>query len=213
MDRYFEDRLLEEDPVLSEVVAASERAGLPAIQLSASQAKQLELLVRIAGATQVLEVGTLGGYSAIHLARGVGAKGRVVTLEIDPAHAEVARRNIELAGVADRVEVIEGSALEILDSMIMDGDGPFDFIFIDADKESNVGYVERAVALGRPGSVILVDNVVRDGGVADESSERPDIVGTRAMMDLLHDHPRLEATAIQTVGVKGYDGFALLVLS
>jgi predicted O-methyltransferase YrrM len=164
------------------------------------------------GARRVLEVGTLGGYSTIRLARGVGQGGVVVTLELDPHHANVARENIEGAGLSGRVELREGRAIDSLDRMIAEGVEPFDFFFIDADKSSNPAYLERAVALSRSGSVIVVDNVVRDGRILDEGSDSPDIIGTRGLFDVLHDHPRLETTAIQMVGSKGYDGFALAVV-
>lgn len=212
VDDYLMERVVKDDAALTEAVARAGEEGLPPIQVSGPQGKLLELLVGMMGARRVLEVGTLGGYSTIRLARGVGEGGAVVTLELDPHHASVARENLERAGLSGRVELQEGRAIDSLDRMIDEGVEPFDFFFIDADKSSNPSYLERAVALSRPGSVIVVDNVVRDGRILDEGSDNPDVVGTRVLFDLFHDHPRIEATAIQMVGSKGYDGFALAVV-
>ena len=208
-DAFVEEQLAVEDGTLAAAAERSRAEGLPPIQVSAPHGKLLEMLCRLAGAQRVLEIGTLGGYSAISLARGVGDGGAVVTLELDPHHGAVARRNLEEAGVAERVEVVVGAALDSLDAMVAEGAEPFDLFVIDADKKSNRAYLERALLLSRPGSVIYVDNVVRGGAVIDDGDETPDVLGTRAMFELLGAEPRLEATAIQTVGTKGYDGFVL----
>jgi len=212
VDDYLMERVVKDDAALTRAVERAGEEGLPPIQVSGPQGKLLELLVVMMGAHRVLEVGTLAGYSTIRLARGVGEGGAVVTLELDPHHASVARESLERAGLSDRVELREGQAVDSLDDMIAEGVEPFDFFFIDADKSSNPSYLERAVTLSRPGSVIVVDNVVRDGRILDEVSDSPDVVGTRALFDLIHEHPRLEATAIQMVGSKGYDGLALAVV-
>jgi predicted O-methyltransferase YrrM len=212
VDHYFAERLGVEDEALARTVAYSQSQGLPPIQVSATQGKLLELLVQISGARSILEIGTLGGYSTISLARGAGPDGRVITLEVDPHHAEVALTNLEHAGVADRVAIRVGSAVESLDEIIAHGGTSIDFTFIDADKESNPQYLERALALSHEGSLIVVDNVVRDGEVANASTANAGAVGTRAMFDLLHENPRLDATALQTVGTKGYDGVLVAVV-
>ena len=168
----------------------------------------LRLLAMMCGAQRVLEIGTLGGYSTIELARGVGEGGRVVTLEIDPHHASVAGANLKAAGLADRVEVRVGAAIETLASL----DGPFDFVFIDADKENNAAYLREALRLSRPGTAIVIDNVIREGGVLDATSADPRIIGTRALFDAVAAEPRLTATAIQTVGGKKWDGFLMAVV-
>jgi predicted O-methyltransferase YrrM len=208
VDALLDRTLLGDDPVPAAVLAASDAAGLPRIAVSPQQGKFLCLLARAIGARRILEIGTLGGYSTLWLARGAGPQGRVVTLEYDPGHAAVARANLDRAGVGDRVEVIVGAALDTLSTV---SGGPFDLVFIDADKENNTGYLEWAVRLGRPGSVILLDNVIRDGKILDPGADA-DASGTRRSLELLGEHPRLEAAAIQTVGVKGWDGFALAVV-
>jgi predicted O-methyltransferase YrrM len=180
--------------------------------VSPAQGKFLYLLAKSTAARHILEVGTLGGYSTIWLARALPADGRLVTLEIDPHHAEVARRNLEEAGVGDRVEVRVGPALDSLAALAKERIGPFDFVFIDADKEHNADYVDAAIDLARPGALILVDNVVREGGVLDDRSTDSKILGTRRLYDTLANEPRLEATAIQTVGAKKWDGFILAVV-
>jgi predicted O-methyltransferase YrrM len=209
VDEYIAERLLPDDPDALALLAAADAAGLPQIQVSAPQGALLALLARSIGARRVLEVGTLGGYSTLWLARAVPADGVVVTLELDPHHADVAAAALDAAGVGGKIDLRLGPALETLDAMVADGADPFDLSFIDADKASNPQYVQRALWLSRPGSLIVVDNVVRGGAVIDAESWAADVVGTRALFDLLRDEPRLEATAIQTVGGKGYDGFVL----
>ncbi|MFN7397899.1 MAG: O-methyltransferase [Sandaracinobacter sp.] len=212
VDRYIGDRLLGADPALEGALAANAAAGLPPIDVSPAQGRMLELLARMAGARRILEVGTLGGYSTICLARALPPGGTLLSLELDPRHAEVARGNLTAAGLADCVEVRVGPALQSLAHIESEGGDPFDFIFVDADKESNSAYVRAAIALGRPGSVIVVDNVVREGGVLDADSTDPRILGTRALFDMLAAEPRLHCTAVQTVGAKKWDGFVLAIL-
>ncbi|MGW7287968.1 O-methyltransferase [Streptomyces sp. NPDC054847] len=207
VDGYISDLLVTEDEALTEALAASGAAGLPAINVAPNQGKLLHLLAQTQGARTALEIGTLGGYSTIWLARALPEDGRLISLEYDPAHAEVARANIARAGLAKIVEVRTGAALDTLPRIAAEpGAGPFDLVFIDADKRNNARYVEWALRLTRPGSLIIVDNVVRGGGVVDTKSEDPSILGTREMFDLVAREPRLDATALQTVGVKGYDG-------
>ena len=212
VDAYVVDRLIAGDTAISAAVAANKAAGLPAIDVSIPQGRMLQLLARMAGARRILEVGTLGGVSTIFLARALPEDGRLVSLEIDPHHAEVARANVAAAGLADKVDIRVGRAIETLDAMIAAGEGPFDLAFIDADKQSNPDYVRAAMALGRPGSVIVVDNVIRGGRVLDAGSDDPHLIGTRAVFDLVGAEPRLSATAVQTVGSKGWDGFLLAIL-
>lgn len=208
VDRYLEACFVPEDPVLEDAIRESTAAGLPPHQLSRTQAKLLHLIARLHGARRVLEIGTLGGVSAIWLARALPADGRVVTLEIDPKHAEVARANIARAGLADRIEVHVGPALATLARLA----GPFDFVFIDADKPNNPAYFRLALELTRPGGVIVCDNVVREGKVADASSTDPSVRGIREMNELIRNEPRVSASAIQTVGDKGWDGFLLALV-
>lgn len=212
VDRYVEDALIPADPALAAALAASEAAGLPAIQVTAAQGKLLHLLARSVGARAILEVGTLGGYSTIWLARALEPGGRLVTLEIDPRHAEVARANLARAGVADRVEVRVGRALDLLPRLAEAGGPPFDFTFIDADKPGNADYFGAALALSRRGSLIVVDNVVRDGAVVDAASPDPNVQGVRRLNERIAAEPRVSATAIQTVGSKGYDGFCIALV-
>jgi predicted O-methyltransferase YrrM len=212
VDGYVAERLVGPDPVLDDVLRANAQAGLPAIDVSAPQGRFLELLARIQGARRILEVGTLGGYSTIWLARALPADGRLVTLEVDPHHAEVARRNLVRAGVAQRVEVRVGPALDALPRLAEEGAGPFDLTFVDADKARTPDYVAWALRLSRPGSVIVADNVVRDGRLADAAGDEPAVVGGRRLHDLLAADPRLTATTIQTVGAKGYDGFTIALV-
>lgn len=212
VDDYIAGHLLGPDEALDAALAANAAGGLPAIDVSAAQGKMLHLFARMAGAKRILEVGTLGGYSTIWLARALPEGGRLVTLELEPHHAEVARGNIAAAGLADRVDVRTGPAIEALDAMIAAGEGPFDLVFIDADKQSNVAYLRAAMALGRPGTVIVVDNVIREAGILDAASDDPRIQGTRALFEAVAAEPRLSATAVQTVGAKKWDGFLLAVL-
>ena len=212
VDEYIVGHLIGTDPVLDATLAANEAGGLPAIDVSAAQGKMLHLLARMVGARRILEVGTLGGYSTIWLARALPEGGRLVTLELEPHHADVARANIAAAGFADKVDIRTGPATDSLDAMAAAGEGPFDLIFIDADKPSNVAYLRAAIALGRPGTTIIVDNVVREGGVLEVDSDDDRIRGTRALFEAVAAEPRLSATAIQTVGTKKWDGFLLAVL-
>lgn len=208
VDDYIADRLGTSDAVLDAALAANARGGLPPIDVSAAQGKFLHLLARGIGARRILEVGTLGGYSTIWLARALPEGGRLVTLELEPEHARIAEANIRVAKFADRVEILVGPASESLARL----EGPFDFIFIDADKPSNVTYVREALRLARPGATIVVDNVVREGGLLEADSDDPRIVGTRALFDFIRDEPRLSATAVQTVGAKKWDGFLIAVV-
>jgi predicted O-methyltransferase YrrM len=212
VDDYIVGHLLGADAALDAALAANAAGGLAAIDVSAAQGKMLHLFARMAGARRILEVGTLGGYSTIWLARALPEGGRLVTLELEPHHAEVARGNIAAAGLADRVDVRTGPAIETLDAMIAAGEGPFDLVFIDADKQSNVAYLRAAIALGRPGTVIVVDNVIREAGILDAASDDPRIQGTRALFEAVAAERQLSATAVQTVGAKKWDGFLLAVL-
>src|SRR5579862_263968 len=210
VDDYFSKLLLSPDKALEEALADSVTAGLPAIAVSPLQGKQLLLLAQMQNPKRILEIGTLGGYSTIWLARALPNDGELITCEFSPKHAEVARANIARAGLSHLVEIRVGPALETLPLLAAEKRGPFDFIFVDADKENNPSYFEWALKLSRAGSVILVDNVVRDGAVADLKNTDPHIVGTRRMHELLTIEPRVTATAIQTVGAKGYDGYTLI---
>jgi len=208
VDRYFSGLLVSADPTLDEVLAASAAAGLPAINVSPVQGKLLHLLARAIGARNVLEIGTLGGYSTIWLARALPDGGRVISLEADPKHAEVARANIARADLDDRVEVRLGMALDLLPGLA-ESTEPFDFIFIDADKPNNAAYFDWALRLSRVGGIIIVDNVVRGGDVIAAASDSPTVQGVHRFLERLAAEPRVSATAIQTVGSKGYDGFAI----
>ena len=212
VDAHLAATLLPADPVLEHILATSAEAGLPAIQVSPLQGRLLQLLVRLCGARSVLEVGTLGGYSTTWLARGLAPGGRVVTLENDPHHAEVARANLAAAGLIDVVEVRLGAALETLPQLEVDGQSPFDLVFVDADKQSGPDYLRWALRLTVPGSVVVVDNVVRGGAVVDSASTDPNVVGVRRLLDMVATEPRLDATALQSVGAKGYDGFLLALV-
>jgi len=212
VDAYIGAHLIAKDPALAATLDNNEAQGLPPIDVSAAQGKMLQLFARMAGARRILEVGTLGGYSTIWLARALPADGRLVTLELEPHHAEVARANLAGAGLADRCEVRTGPAVLTLADMIDGGEAPFDMVFIDADKPSNTAYLSAALKLTRPGSVIVVDNVVRDGQILDPDSADPRVIGTRALFDAVAAEPRLDATAIQTVGDKGWDGFLLAIV-
>lgn len=213
VDAWIADRLIGDDPALDEALARNAAEGLPAIDVSPAQGKLLHILARSIGAWRILEVGTLGGYSTIWLARALPDHGVLVTLEIDPHHAEVARANLDAAGVGDKVEIRVGPAVEMLTRMEAEGEGPFDLVFIDADKPNNVAYLKAALAIARPGSLIIDDNVVREGRVTDASSTDAAILGTRALFDVIAAEPRLTATAIQTVGAKGWDGFMIAVVN
>ncbi|MBR7895848.1 O-methyltransferase [Burkholderia multivorans] len=212
VDAYFSATLVPSDDVLDAALAASEAAGLPAINVAPNQGKLLQLLATIRGARRILEVGTLGGYSTIWLARALPPGGRLVTLELNPAHAAVATQNIARAGFADVVSVVVGSAKDSLARLIADGEAPFDFIFIDADKDNNRAYLDAALRLSRPGTVIVVDNVVRRGRVADPDNRDPDVVGVREGFARIVAEPKLTTTAVQTVGQKGWDGFSISIV-
>lgn len=209
VDKLLDRLLLDDDPALVAALADSAVAGLPAIEVSPQSAQLLYLLTRIRGARRVLEIGTLGGYSTICLARGVGTEGSVVTLEFDPRHAAVAARNLERAGVADRVDIIVGAALDSLPGLT----GHFDLVFIDADKENNTAYLQWAIDLGRPGTVIVVDNVVRNGRILEPAAGDRQARGVLDMLEMMSAHPRLDSAAIQTVGLKGWDGFAVALVT
>jgi predicted O-methyltransferase YrrM len=213
VDRYFSDLLSAPDPTLDAVLEASAAAGLPSINVSPNQGKLLYLLARAIGARRILELGTLGGYSSIWMARALPADGRLMTLEAAPKHAEVARANFLRAGLADVIEVIVGRALDTMPRLVEQGEAPFDLIFVDADKPSTTEYFEWALRLSHPGSLIIVDNVVRDGEVADAASRSETVQGIRRFLERLAAEPRVIATALQTVGVKGYDGFAIALVT
>ena len=211
--QYLADLLVPPDAALGAALAASEAAGLPAIAVAPNEGKLLQLLALMCGARTILEIGTLGGYSTIWLARALPPGGRLVTLELDPAHAEVARANVGRAGLAEVVEVRVGPALETLPRLAAEGRGPFDLVFVDADKGGYPDYLAWALRLTRRGSVIVADNVVREGAVADPASDDPNVRGVRRFLELLAAEPRVSATAVQTVGSKGYDGFAIAVVT
>lgn len=213
VDAHLAELFIPPDPALDGALAASAEAGLPPIQVAPTQGKLLSLLARVAQARTILEIGTLGGYSTIWLARALPDGGRLVSLEIDPAHADVARRNLAVAGLDHLVEVRVGAALSTMADLVAEGGGPFDVVFIDADKQRLPDYVTASLELSRVGTVMIVDNVVRDGQVLDATSTDPDVVGVRRCLELLAAEPRLEPTAIQTVGSKGYDGFALALVT
>ena len=207
VDDYIAEKLLGADDALATTLANNAEQGLPPIDVSAAQGKMLFLLAQIAGAKRILEIGTLGGYSTIWLARALPEGGSLVTLELEAHHARVAHANLERAGLAGKVDIRVGPAAESLAAMT--GEGPFDFVFIDADKQSNALYVAEAIRLGRPGTTIIVDDVVREGGVLEADSDDERIIGTRGLFDMLAADSRLDATAIQTVGAKKWDGFVL----
>ena len=208
VDQYISDTLVKPDAALEAALAASDEAGLPAISVSAAHGKLLWILARTVSAKRILEIGTLGGYSAIWLARGLASGGRLVTLEAVEKHAAVARKNLERAGVASMVDVRVGQALDTLPSL----QGPMDLTFIDADKQNNAEYFRWALKLSRPGSLIVVDNVVRDGKVIDARSRDASVQGVRKLNEMLASEKRVSATAIQTVGSKGYDGFTVALV-
>jgi predicted O-methyltransferase YrrM len=212
VDSYICNLLLPPDAALTAALQAAKAAGLPPIAVSPAQGKLLYLLARMQGARNILEIGTLGGYSTIWLARALPANGKLITLEMDAKHAEVARTNIAFAGLAEVVEVRLGKALDTLPQVAAESRGPFDLIFIDADKTSIPAYFDWALKLSRPGTLVIVDNIVRDGKVIDAASADPNIQGVRRFNEQLAAEPRVSATEIQTVGAKGYDGFALVLV-
>jgi predicted O-methyltransferase YrrM len=209
VDNYLTDTLVHPDQALNDAVEANTKANLPAIDVTPNQGKLLHLLARIQRATRILEVGTLGGYSTVWLARALPPNGKLVTLELNPTHASVAAGNIERAGLTALVDLRVGPALDSLDRLLAENVAPFDFIFLDADKQNNANYLDRAIKLSRPGTIIIGDNVIRDGDILNPKHSDPNITGTIAFLEKLGSHPRLDATAIQTVGSKGYDGFAI----
>jgi predicted O-methyltransferase YrrM len=213
VDRFIAEMIVPADPALDAALADSAAAGLPSISVSPNQGKLLHLLARVQGARHILEIGTLGGYSTIWLARALPEGGRLVTLEADPKHAEVARANIARAGLANRVDLRLGLALETLPQLASEGLGPFDLVFIDADKVNTADYFAWALKLTRQGSLIIVDNVVRKGAVVESGSDDPSVQGVRRFYEMLAAEPRVSATAIQTVGSKGYDGFAMVLVN
>jgi len=212
VDGFVEEALHRDDPVLDSVLEAGRLAGLPQIQVSAPQAKLLQMLARVTGAQRILEIGTLAGYSGVWLARALPEGGRLVTIEFDPDHAAVARSNFETAGLADKVDLRLGAALDVLPMIEAEGVGPFDLTFIDADKPNNSNYLEWAVKLSRPGAFVILDNVVRGGAVLDRGADA-NAAGAHDALLWLGDQPGLDSTVIQTVGAKGYDGFAISVVS
>ncbi len=213
VDRYLTERMIPEDADLRNALADSQAAGLPAIQVSPSQGQFLQILARAVGARRILEIGTLGGYSTIWLARSLPAEGRLITLEIDPKHAAVARANLARAGVGEQVEIRLGPAAESLAQLAAERGPAFDLIFIDADKPGYSGYFESALRLSRVGTLFVADNVVRKGAIADPSNTDPAVLGIRRFLDRLAAEPRVTATVLQTLGSKGYDGFAFAVVT
>ncbi len=212
VDHYITETLIPSDPILEDSLRANAAANLPSIDVAPNQGKLLHLLARIQGARRVLEIGTLGGYSTIWLARALPPDGKLITLEVDPKHASVATANIQRAGLSSKVELRLGPALESLSLLRSEAPLPFDFIFMDADKQNNAAYLEWSLRLSRPGTVIVCDNVIREGGVIDSDSTDPKIQGTRRLFELLKANPRIDATGLQTVGSKGHDGFILGVV-
>lgn len=212
VDRYITDLLVPSDAALESALRASREAGLPEINVSPNQGKLLHLLARVMGARRILEIGTLGGYSAIWLARALPAGGTMVTIEAEPRHAEIARANLARSGLDHVVDLRIGRALEVLPEIDKQRVGPFDLTFIDADKPSTTEYFNWALKLSRPGSVIIADNVVRDGAIADRSSRDTSVQGMQRLLASIASEPRVSATVIQTVGAKGYDGFAMAIV-
>ena len=209
MDEYFAEALIPYDAALEGALKASDAAGLPEIAVAPNQGKLIYLLAKMLGARRILEVGTLGGYSTIWMARALPADGRLISLELDPHHAETARANLHAAGLSDRAEVRTGRAIELLPHIEREAGAPFDLVFIDADKPSNPDYFAWALKLTRPGSLIVVDNVVRGGKVIEAGGRDPNVEGVRKLAAMLANEPRVEATALQTVGSKGYDGLII----
>jgi predicted O-methyltransferase YrrM len=213
VDDYIVDKLHLEDESLDSALRASDEAGLPSIQVSAAQGKFLHILARVHDARRILEIGTLGGYSTIWLARALPDDGKLITIEIDPKHAEVARANVTRAGIGSKVKVLTGNALEILPQLEKSQEGPLDLTFIDADKASIPFYFECALRMSRKGSLVLVDNVVREGAVIEENSRDASVLGVRKLNDMLSGDDRVTATILQTVGTKGYDGLAIALVN
>ncbi|MCA0971956.1 O-methyltransferase [Halobacillus litoralis] len=211
-DQYAFDQLFSEDPVLNEVLKTNAEEGLPSIDVSPAEGKMLHLLASLSRAKNILEIGTLGGYSTIWLSRALPEDGQLVSLEYSEKHAEVARRNLKNTGLHDKVDVIVGPALDSFPKLPEKGFHDFDFVFIDADKKNNPHYIKEALKLSHPGTCIVVDNIVRDGKVLEKNSDDSDVQGIRSMFDFLSGHESLDATAIQTVGSKGYDGFLLAIV-
>jgi len=213
VDAYISGQFLEDDPALTATLAASKAAGMPPIQVAPLQGKLLMMLSRAMGARKILEIGTLGGYSTIWLARGLSDDGHLVTLDHHPEFAEVARGNIANAGFGDKVEIRVGKALDTLPKLVAENAGPFDLVFIDADKPNTPDYFDWAVKLSRPGSLIIVDNVVREGAILKGDSENPNVKGLREFYARAAANPRVTATAFQTVGDKGHDGLAIVLVT
>ena len=212
VDNYLVENLIPADPALEKALKSNQAAGLPTIDVAPNQGKLLHLLARIQGARRILEIGTLGGYSTIWLARALPSDGKLITLEVEAKHAEVARANIERAGLSSLVQLRLGPALESLLQLQKEGAKPFDLIFIDADKQNIPAYLEWSLRLSRPGTVIITDNVIRDGAVINAEDPDPRVQGVRRLFEMLAADPRLDATALQTVGTKGYDGFTLAIV-
>jgi predicted O-methyltransferase YrrM len=208
-DRYIEERLIKPAEAQPETLRANAEAGLPQIDVSPAQGKFLHLIARAIAPRRILEIGTLGGFSTVWLARALVPGGKLISLEFEPKHLEVARKNIAREGLSDRVDLRVGAALDLLPAVEAEGFGPIDFAFVDADKENNANYFKWALKLARPGALIVVDNVVRSGGVVDAANTDPMIVGTRALFDAVGAEPRVSASAVQTVGLKGWDGFLI----
>jgi predicted O-methyltransferase YrrM len=213
VDDYITQLFVQSDLIMQETLAASEAAGLPSISVAPNEGKLLMLLAQLCGARNILEIGTLGGYSTIWLARGMASEGSLITLEANPKHAEVARLNIARAGFTNRVEVRVGPARDTLPQLATEGRSPFDLIFIDADKEGYPEYLAWALKLARPGALIIADNVIRDGKILDPADTDPRVQGARRFNQLLAEEPRVKATVIQTVGGKGHDGMAIAIVT
>ena len=212
VDNYLVENLIPADPALEKALKSNQAAGLPTIDVAPNQGKLLHLLARIQGARRILEIGTLGGYSTIWLARALPSDGNLITLEVEAKHAEVARANIERAGLSSLVQLRLGPALESLLQLQKEGAKPFDLIFIDADKQNIPAYLEWSLRLSRPGTVIITDNVIRDGAIINAEDPDPRVQGVRRLFEMMSADPRLDATALQTVGTKGYDGFTLAIV-
>ena len=212
VDNYLVENLIPADPALDKALKSNQAAGLPTIDVAPNQGKLLHLLARIQGARRILEIGTLGGYSTIWLARSLPSDGKLITLEVEAKHAEVARANIERPGLSSLVQLRLGPALESLLQLQKEGAKPFDLIFIDADKQNIPAYLEWSLRLSRPGTVIITDNVIRDGAIINAEDPDPRVQGVRRLFEMMSADPRLDATALQTVGTKGYDGFTLAIV-